>query len=125
MIKHVSLTTIYVSDQDKALDFYVNKLGFDVRADEMMGDMRWIQVAPKGAETTIVLWLLVYGDMKKDTIGEFTGVGFVADDVEATYQELSSRGVEFTETPNQQPWGMQAQFVDQDGNGYVLSQAGE
>src|SRR3954453_17225150 len=98
MIKHVSLTTVYVSDQDKALDFYVNKLGFEVRSDETMGDMRWVQVAPKGAETTLVLWQQGYGDMKDDKIGEFTGVGFEADDLEATYQELSSRGVEFTET---------------------------
>src|SRR3954452_25390842 len=104
MIKHVSLTTVYVSDQDKALDFYVNKLGFEVRADEMIGDMCWIQVAPKGAVTTLVLWLQGYGYLKDDRTGQFTGVGLEADDLEATYQDRSSRGVEFTETPNQQPW---------------------
>jgi lactoylglutathione lyase len=124
MIKHVSLTTVYVSDQDKALDFYINKLGFEVRADDTMGDMRWIQVAPKGAVTTIVL-AHGFGGWSEENVGQFTGVGLEADDLEATYQELSSRGVEFTEKPSQQPWGMQSQFVDQDGNGYVLGQTGE
>ncbi len=124
MIKHVSLTTVYVSDQDKALDFYVNKLGFEVRADATMGDMRWIQVAPRGAVTTIVL-AHGFGGWSEEKVGQFTGVGLEADDLEATYRELSSRGVEFTEKPSQQPWGMQSQFVDQDGNGYVLGQTGE
>jgi lactoylglutathione lyase len=124
MIKHVSLTTVYVSDQDQALDFYVNKLGFEVRADATMGDMRWIQVAPKGAVTTIVL-AHGYGGWSEEKVGQFTGIGLEADDLEASYQELSSRGVAFTEKPNQQPWGLQSQFVDQDGNGYVLGQTGE
>jgi lactoylglutathione lyase len=123
MIKHVSLTTVYVSDQDKALDFYTNKLGFEVRADDTMGDMRWIQVAPKGAVTTIVL-AHGFGGWSEEKVGQFTGLGLEADDLDATYRELSSRGVEFTEKPNQQPWGMQSQFVDQDGNGYVLGQTG-
>jgi lactoylglutathione lyase len=123
MIKHVSLATVYVSDQDKALDFYVNKLGFEVRADDTMGAMRWIQVAPKGAVTTIVL-AHGYGGWSEDKVGQFTGIGLEADDLEATYRELSSRGVEFTEKPSRQPWGTQSQFVDQDGNGYVLGQTG-
>lgn len=121
MIKHVSLTTVYVTDQDKALDFYVNKLGFEVRADATMGDMRWIQVAPRGAVTSIGL-AHGYGGWSADKVGQFTGIGLEADDLEATYRELSSRGVEFTEKPTQQPWGLQSQFVDQDGNGYVLGQ---
>jgi len=124
MIKHVSLTTVYVSDQEKALDFYVNKLGFEVRADATMGDMRWIQVAPPGAVTTIVL-AHGFGGWSEEKVGHFTGVGLEADDLEVTYHELSSRGVEFTEKPTQQPWGLQSQFVDQDGNGYVLGQTGE
>src|SRR5581483_8479892 len=102
MITHISLTTVFVSDQDKALDFYANKLGFEVRADDTMGDMRWIQVAPRGAQTSIVLAQGEGGTTEK--------LGLDADDLEATYRELSSRGVTFTETPNQQPWGMQAQF---------------
>ena len=124
MIKHVSLTTVYVSNQEQALDFYVNKLGFEVRADDTMGDMRWIQVAPRGAVTTIVL-AHGFGGWSEEKVGQFTGIGLEADDLEATYRELSSRGVEFTEPPTQQPWGLQSQFVDQDGNGYVLGQTGE
>jgi catechol 2,3-dioxygenase-like lactoylglutathione lyase family enzyme len=116
MITHISLTTVYVSDQQKALDFYTNKLGFEVRADDTMGDMRWIQVAPQGAQTSIVL---AQGDG-----GTTEKLGLEADDIEATYRKLAGRGVTFTETPNKQPWGIQAQFVDQDGNGYVLVQHG-
>lgn len=116
MITHISLTTVYVSDQQKALDFYANMLGFEVRADDTMGDMRWIQVAPRGAQTSLVL---AHGDG-----GTTAKLGLDADDIEATYRELSGRGVIFTESPNRQPWGIQAQFVDQDGNEYVLVQRG-
>jgi predicted enzyme related to lactoylglutathione lyase len=119
MITHVGITTVYVSDQEKAIDFYTNTLGFELRANDAMGDMRWVEVAPKGATTRIVL-ARGFGGWSEDKVGQFTGLGLVADDVEATYRELSAKGVEFTEKPNQQPWGMQAQFVDQDGNGYVL-----
>jgi predicted enzyme related to lactoylglutathione lyase len=124
MITHVKLTTVYVSDQDKALDFYTNKLGFEVRADETMGEMRWIEVGPKGAATSIVLKLGNEGP-SAERIGQFTEIALEADDIEATYRELSSRGVEFTEKPNRQPWGMQAQFVDQDGNRFALGQEGD
>lgn len=123
MITHVGIVTVYVSDQDKALDFYTNALGFEVRADYPLGDMRWLEVAPKGATTRIVL-AKGFGGWIAEKVGQFTGLGLEADDIEATYRELSGRGVEFTETPNRQPWGMQAQFVDQDGNGYVLGQRG-
>jgi lactoylglutathione lyase len=123
MITHVGITTVYVSDQEKALDFYTNTLGFEVRADDAMGDMRWIQVAPKGAATSIVL-AHGFGGWSAEKVGQFTGIGLEANDIEATYRELSARGVTFTETPNKQPWGMQAQFVDQDGNGYVLGEQG-
>src|SRR5262245_53583779 len=103
MITHINLTTVFVSDQNKALDFYTNKLGFEVRADDTMGDMRWIEVAPLGAQTSIVLTHGAGGTTEK--------LGLDADDIEATYRELAGRGVTFTETPTQQPWGMQAQFV--------------
>ena len=123
MITNVAVVGVFVSDEDKALDFYVNKLGFEKRADEPMGDgLRWIEVAPPGAMTRIVL-TRGYGDWSQEKVGQFAGIVFEPDDINATYQELSARGVEFTEPPTAQPWGgVQALFKDQDGNTFVLVQ---
>jgi predicted enzyme related to lactoylglutathione lyase len=122
MITHVAVVGVYVSDEDRALDFYVNKLGFEKRADEPMGDgLRWIEVAPPGAATRIVL-TRGYGDWSPEKVGQFANIVFAPDDIDATYQELSARGVTFTEPPTRHPWGSEAQFVDQDGNGFVLVQ---
>lgn len=121
MITNIAVTGVFVSDQEQALDFYVNKLGFETRADEPMGDgQRWLEVAPPGAATRIVLSLATE-EWGADRVGQFAGIVFEPDDIDATYQELSARGVEFTEPPTDQPWGgKQAQFVDQDGNGFVI-----
>ena len=106
-----------MSDQDRALAFYTNKLGFETRADISVGDYRWIEVAPPGAETALVL------EPGQGTVGTFTSVVFATDDMQATYDELHSRGVHFTQEPTRQDWGgIQAQFVDQDGNTFVLVQ---
>ena len=124
MIKHIATTGISVSDQDKALDFYTNKLGFEVRDDQPMGEgLRWLVVVPPGAETGIVL-AKGYGSYDESRIGTFVDIVFTTDDIQATYEELRGRGVRFTEAPTRQPWGMmQALFEDQDGNGFVLVQA--
>ncbi len=123
MITNVQSVTLYVTDQDKALDFYVNKLGFEKRADEKFGDkdkLRWLEVAPPGGQTVLIL-AKDFGDWSKDRVGKFTGVVFNVADMQATYETLAGRGVEFTEKPARQPWGMlQAQIVDPDGNGFVL-----
>ena len=106
-----------MSDQDRALAFYTNKLGFETRADISVGDYRWIEVAPPGAETALVL------EPGQGTVGMFTSVVFATDDMQATYDQLRSRGVRFTEEPTKQSWGgIQAQFVDPDGNTFVLVQ---
>ncbi|MBI2939754.1 MAG: VOC family protein, partial [Chloroflexi bacterium] len=81
--------------------------------------LRWIEVAPTGAETAIVL-AAGYGD-GEERIGKFAGIVFQAGDIQRTYEEMSARGVPFTEPPTRQPGGMmQALFADQDGNGFVL-----
>ena len=117
-LTHINTTTVSVSDQDTALDFYVNKLGFEVRSDQPMGPgMRWLVVGLPGAQTGIVL-AKGYGAGEP---GKFTGMVFSTDDIQATYEELRDKGVPFSEPPTMQPWGMmQALFADQDGNGYVL-----
>ncbi|HBY94278.1 MAG: VOC family protein [Ardenticatenaceae bacterium] len=121
MITRVRSVTVYVSDQDKALDFYVNKLGFEKLSDSRFGpEYRWIEVAPPGAETVVIL-AKGYGDWSEERVGQFAGIVFEADDIQATYETLRDRGVHFTEPPERQPWGMmQAIFGDQDGNTFVL-----
>ena len=121
MIPRAGTVGIYVSDQDRALDFYINVLGLEKRLDEPMSpDARWIEVAPAGAETRLVLFT---PPGQEDRIGTFSNVVLECDDLEATYEELRGRGVEFTEEPSQQPWGMWAQFKDVDGNEFGLIQA--
>ena len=120
MITAASTVGIFVSDQDRALDFYTNALGFEKRADEPMGDgARWIEVAPAGAQTRLVLYT---PPGFEDRIGTFSNVVFGCDDIRATHEELSGRGVEFTQEPSEQPWGLWAQFKDQDGNEFGLIQ---
>ena len=121
MITKARTVGVYVSDQDRALDFYVDKLGFEKRTDEPMGpEARWIEVAPAGAETVLVLFT---PPGQEDRIGSFSNVVFECDDIETTYRELRGRGVEFTEEPSEQPWGMWAQFKDVDGNEFGLIQS--
>lgn len=121
MISGIQVVNLFVSDQDKALDFFVNKLGFEQRSDNPMGDgLRWVTVAPPG-ENTVIILANGFGGWSEDRVGGFAGIVFGSDDVQKTYDELSSRGVTFTEEPTRQPWGaIQAQFVDDDGNGFVL-----
>lgn len=122
MIKQIGTTGVYVSDQDKAIEFYVDVLGFEKRDDQPMGEgARWIEVAPPGAESRLVL-SLPSDEEGRQRVGTFVGIVFETDDIEATHRELSTRGVGFTEPPTLQPWGTMAQFVDQDGNGFVLVQ---
>jgi catechol 2,3-dioxygenase-like lactoylglutathione lyase family enzyme len=121
MITSVDVVTVHVSDRDKALDFYVGKLGFEKRADSDFGDgMRWVEVAPPGSSTRLTL-ARGFAEDSGAAIGNFTGVVFGTSDVQATHRELSAKGVTFTEPPAKQDWGMwQAIFSDQDGNRFVL-----
>ncbi len=122
MITRVGVVAVHVTDQDRALDFYVNALGFEKRADELMGEgARWIEVAPKGAETRFTL----EPTGLEDRTGTWVGVVLECDDIHATHKELSDRGVEFSEEPSEQPWGMWARLKDQDGNEFGLYQRRE
>ena len=122
MITKASTVGIYVSDQDRALDFYTSKLGFEKLADDPMGGgARWIEVAPQGAETRLVLFT---PPGQEDRIGTFSNVVLSCEDIQGTCTQLKERGVEFTEEPSEQPWGMWAQFRDQDDNEFGLIEAG-
>lgn len=114
-ISHISVVTIQVKDQDEALRFYTERLGFEKRMDAPMGEgMRWVTVAPAGASTEFTL-AKGFGDAGAP-LGSHTGVVLETDDIDAAYRELSGRGVRFTKEPSREPWGGWAEFVDQDGN---------
>lgn len=81
---------------------------------------RWIEVAPPGHETTIVLYT---PEGQEDRIGTFASFTLECDDIAATYEELTANGVEFAQPPEMQPWGMMMAIVnDQDGNSIVMTQ---
>lgn len=87
MITGIGVVTVYVSDHEKALDFYVHKLGFEKLADTEFGPgYRWLEVAPPGSRTRIVL-AKGFGD-GEERIGKFTGIVFEPDDIQATYQTM-------------------------------------
>ena len=118
-ITHISVVTVQVKDQDEALQFYTEVLGFEKRDDAPMGeDMRWLTVAPAGSTTEI---LLATGSAGTGApLGSNTGLILETDDIHAAYRELSARGVRFTEQPSIQFFGGWAQFADQDGNTFGI-----
>lgn len=130
MLTRVGTVTVQVADQDSALEFYTQKLGFEKRRDDPMGpNQRWIEVAPPGAETRILLYLATPDapgtssyEAAKASIGTPTGMVLEVDDIEATFSELKARGVSIKEEPARQPWGWWGEFADQDGNTYGVHQ---
>ena len=119
MITHVKFVGVPVSDQDRALKFYTECLGFEIATDQPMGPgKRWIELRIAHAQTRIVLFT---PDGHEDRIGTFFNGSIGCDDVEATHRQLVQRGVEFVEPPTRQPWGTFAKFRDPDGNIFVLS----
>ena len=125
MITRLHSTTVIVGDQDEALRFYVDTLGWQKREDNQMGPvMRFLTVVPPGAETAIVLGQPeVYGwqpPMRLSQEGG-TGISLMTNDIAATYAELSAKGVKFKQPPETMPWGAKATwFSDPFGNEYFL-----
>jgi predicted enzyme related to lactoylglutathione lyase len=119
MIRSVKFVAIPTGDQDRALAFWTEKVGFKINTDQPMGPgKRWIELKIPGAETMVVLFTQ---DGQEDRIGTFFNGAFACDDVAYAYEKLKSRGVEFAEAPKKQPWGTFATFKDPDGNTFVLS----
>jgi len=117
MISHIQLLSLPVSDQDRARDFYVNTLGFDLLRDNPMGpDQRWVQVGPKGAQTsiTLVTWFPTMPP------GSVKGLVLETGDLDADVAALTARGVAIPDGVQEQPWGRFVTFDDPDGNGIVL-----
>lgn len=119
MIKRIKFLGIPVWDQDRALRFYTEKLGFRVFTDQHFSDkQRWIELSIPGAETGIVLFT---PDGHEDRIGTFVNTSWEVDNVEKTYDELRAKGVEFSGPPQKQPWGTFVMLKDSEGNQIVLS----
>jgi catechol 2,3-dioxygenase-like lactoylglutathione lyase family enzyme len=132
MIQRLSHVTIYVLDQDTARDFYVNKLGFEVRTDATMDGFRWLTVGPKGQpDLEIVLMATTGPNMDQETSEMLRtlirkgalGAGVMeAADCRQTYEELKARGVEFTSPPTERFYGIEALFKDDSGNWFSMTE---
>ncbi len=113
----VQLFSLPVTDQDRAREFYVDVLGFELVRDDPMGpDRRWVQVRPPGAETsvTLVTWF------ETMPAGSTKGIVVESDDFEADVETLRARGVAIAGAIEEAPWGRFVTFDDPDGNGIVL-----
>jgi uncharacterized glyoxalase superfamily protein PhnB len=134
MIK-IASAQLWVHDQDEALAFYTEKLGFEVQAvtlDEMDG-FRWLTVGPPNQEDVSITLMAIPGqpvmdaetaDQVRDLMAKgFAGTVFLTtDDCQASYEELKARGVEFTEAPEKRPYGIDSGFRDPSGNSFRLTQ---
>lgn len=130
MISYIHSTTIVVSDQELALDFYVNTLGWEKRIDAQMGDgYRFLTVAPVGGQAELALGPAQMfsippgaGITRGRGMEGASGITFAVDDVDETYRTLSERGVRFTGPPEQMPWGDRATWLlDPDGNRFFFT----
>jgi predicted enzyme related to lactoylglutathione lyase len=119
MITLVKFVGIPVKDQERALAFYRDILGFKVATDQAMGPgQRWIELRIGGAETRVVLFT---PSGHEDRVGTFFNGSLQADNVQKTFEELKAKGVEFVQEPKMESWGTSAIFKDSEGNQLVLS----
>jgi uncharacterized glyoxalase superfamily protein PhnB len=135
----ISTTQLWVHDQDVALAFWTDKVGLEVRADVTlpeMGDFRWLTIGPPGQDDVSIVLMAIPGPpvMDEETRGQvqtlmakgFAGTVFLTtDDCQAAYEELSGRGVEFSEPPEERPYGIDSGFRDPSGNSIRLTQIKE
>jgi uncharacterized glyoxalase superfamily protein PhnB len=135
----ISTAQLWVHDQDEALAFWTEKVGMEVRADVTlpeMGDFRWLTVGPPGQDEVSIVLMAIPGPplMDPETREQVTNVmakGFAGtiflktDDCQASYEELAGRGVEFTELPEERPYGIDSGFRDPSGNSIRLTQVNE
>jgi lactoylglutathione lyase len=123
-ITHVGTLSVFVTDQQRAKDFYVNKLGFELRTDAELypgATARWIAVAPKGAETEIILYLPDENWAHYEgVIGKSQAITLAVSDIQSLFADFKSKGVKFVQEPDVQPWGTFATLEDSEGNHILL-----
>jgi catechol 2,3-dioxygenase-like lactoylglutathione lyase family enzyme len=132
----VANSQLWVHDQNEALDFYTKKLGMEVRSDVTLpelGNFRWLTVGPADQPDFAIVLMAIPGpplidDQTNGQIRELMAKGFAGtvflttDDCRAAYEKLVGRGVEFTEPPEDRPYGVDAGFRDPSGNSLRLTQ---
>jgi len=135
----ISTAQLWVDDQDQALEFWTKKAGMEVRSDVTlpeMGDFRWLTVGPAGQPDVAIVLMAIPGppvmdpetaEQVRDLMSKgFAGTVFLTtDDVRGDYEELRNRGVEFTEDPEERPYGIDCGFRDPSGNSVRLTQPRE
>jgi catechol 2,3-dioxygenase-like lactoylglutathione lyase family enzyme len=136
MLKQLANVQVWVHDQDEALAFYTDKLGLELREDVTvpeMGNFRWLSVGVPGQDDVAIVLMAVPGppvfeEETREQIhallakGASGGLFFVTDDIRGTYEELKGRGVEFTQEPTEQPYGVDAGLRDPSGNHFRMMQ---
>lgn len=120
MFKRISTVGVYVENQEAALRFWTEKVGFELRRNTPMGPgSAWVEVAPPGAETCLVIYpksmMPNWSEMKPSIV-------FECADIQQAFETMKERGVEFLEEPRAMSWGTFARFRDEDGNEFVLKQ---
>jgi catechol 2,3-dioxygenase-like lactoylglutathione lyase family enzyme len=134
MLKQLTHTQVWVHDQDEALAFYTEKLGMELREDVTvpeLGNFRWLSVGVPGQPDVAITLMEVPGPpvFDEDTReqirallakGAAGGLFFATDDVQKSYEELKKRGVEFSQEPTEQPYGIDAGFRDPSGNQFRM-----
>jgi catechol 2,3-dioxygenase-like lactoylglutathione lyase family enzyme len=136
MLKQLTHVQVWVHDQDEALAFYTEKLGMELREDVTvpeMGNFRWLSVGLPGQDVSITLMAVpgppVFDEETRDQIHELLAKGasgglfFATNDTQKSYDELKKRGVEFTQEPTEQPYGIDAGFRDASGNHFRMTQS--
>jgi predicted enzyme related to lactoylglutathione lyase len=136
MLKQLTTVQVWVQDQDEALAFYTEKLGLELREDVTvpeMGNFRWLSVGVPGQDDVAIVLMAIPGPpvFEEETRahihallakGASGGLFFATDDIHGTYEELKSRGVEFTQEPTEQPYGVDAGLRDPSGNHFRMMQ---
>jgi uncharacterized glyoxalase superfamily protein PhnB len=136
---NLAAAQLWVHDQDEALEFWTKRVGLELRQDVTvpeLGNFRWLAVGPAGQPDVSIVLMAVPGqpvidDQTADEIRALTAKGFAStvflttDDCQAAYEELKSRGVEFSEEPEERPYGIDAGFHDPSGNSFRLTQVNQ
>ena len=133
---NINSAQLWVNDQEEALAFYTQKLGFEIRADvtlSELGDFRWLQVGPPGQDDVAITLMAIPGppvmdDATAEQVRNLMAKGFAGtvflttEDLDADYEALKARGVEFIDKPEQRPYGIDSSFRDPSGNHFRLTQ---
>ena len=121
-INRVSHITIYVKDQDEALAWYTDILGFEIVMDnnDVVPNLRWLTVSPSGNKATQIVLMLAQSNDDKNRIGNNLMTVLSTDDCEADMETLEENGVEIVDPPSEVPWGISGIIRDLYGNPYNL-----